>query len=313
MKKLILVLALVLVASPAFALNLTLTQQGTTSVYDLGYAGADPGNLPRAFALDVVVTGGATISAVTPTMTGESTSGTPGYGIFPGTIAIDGNGVVTSYGSPVAPDTDPGASGTGIGTDEVILELGSLYVGGPNAPGTSGLLCTLTLNCGGASAGKITVSEEDTYRGGVVLEDGTSATVAAKDANSCVLDCLNQAVVPVAEWDAWVAWGKPNCWCYKRQCRGDTDGVIAGPYWVSIGDLNLLRSAYNKFDATLATITNGICADLDHIKSGPYRVAISDLNALRSYYNKFVGSVPCCDANQDCILTPPEKWNFWTN
>jgi hypothetical protein len=313
MKKLILVLALVLVASPAFALNLTLTQQGTTSVYDLGYAGADPGNLPRAFALDVVVTGGATISAVTPTMTGESTSGTPGYGIFPGTIAIDGNGVVTSYGSPVAPDTDPGASGTGIGTDEVILELGSLYVGGPNAPGTSGLLCTLTLNCGGASAGKITVSEEDTYRGGVVLEDGTSATVAAKDANSCVLDCLNQAVVPVAEWNAWVQFGKPDCWCCKRQCRGDADCIKSGPFWVATPDLNLLKVAYNKSDPALLLIPGGICADFDHIKSGPFRVATSDLNTLKIYYNKPEASVPCCDANQDCILTPPEKWNFWTN
>jgi hypothetical protein len=311
MKKLILVLALVLVASPAFALNLTLTQQGTTSVYDLGYAGADPGNLPRAFALDVVVTGGATISAVTPTMTGESTSGTPGYGIFPGTIAIDGNGVVTSYGSPVAPDTDPGASGTGIGTDEVILELGSLYVGGPNAPGTSGLLCTLTLNCGGASAGKITVSEEDTYRGGVVLEDGTSATVAAKDANTCVLDCLNQAVVPALEWNAWVQFGKPDCWCYRKQCRGDTDNLLTGPAPVGIPDLNKLKASINLLDAQLLLVPNGICADFDHAKTGPARVGIPDLNILKQYINDLGATVPCSDANQDCTLTQPEKWNFW--
>jgi hypothetical protein len=184
MKKLILVLTLVLIASPAFAaVSLTLAKQGTTNVYDLGYTGADTANLPRAFALDVVVTGGATITAVTPTMTGESTATTRGYGIFPGTIAIDSNGVVTSYGSPVAPDTDPGASGTGIGTAEVILELGSLYVGDANKPSItgSGTLCTLTIDCSGASQGKITVSEEDTYRGGVVLTNGTQATVPAKD------------------------------------------------------------------------------------------------------------------------------------
>jgi hypothetical protein len=122
---------------------------------------------------------------------------------------------------------------------------------------------------------------------------------------------LNQAVVPVAEWNAWVQFGKPDCWCYKRQCRGDADGLKQLAAWVASNDLTKLKAAYNKNDAALLLVPNGICADFDHAKQLAARVASADLTILKAYYNKGEVLVPCCDNNMDCVLTQPEKWNFW--
>ncbi|NIP24717.1 MAG: hypothetical protein GWN67_29290 [Phycisphaerae bacterium] len=118
-------------------------------------------------------------------------------------------------------------------------------------------------------------------------------------------ECLNKNAVGYADWTAW---SRPDCWCYQRQCRGDIDGIKTGPFWVAIPDLNIFRSAFNKFDTQLVTIPNGICADLDHIKTGPFRVAIPDLNIFRAYFNKTTLLVPTCD--QPPIYSGP--YNFWT-
>jgi len=107
-------------------------------------------------------------------------------------------------------------------------------------------------------------------------------------------------------YDDWLAWGKPNCWCYARQCRGDINGILSGPFWVNILDLGLLKAAYGKFDDELPE--DGICADLNHKKSGPYRVNILDLDILKTYYGKFEEDVNSCD--QSPIITGP--YNFWT-
>ena len=316
MRKLFILLA-VLIATPAFALTVTLVDNGNGTV-NVNYAAVGDANQPRAFALTVSVSGGAVIDGVTPAKIGESISTSKGFGIFPGTINInDVNGHVNSYGTPVAPDGDPGAGGTGIGTSSVVLELGSLYVGATNAPATSGTLCTISIDCNGATGVNVTAVEEDQYRGGVVLEDSSSASVTISLVTVCPapVDCLKNVnpSSPTAEWLAWVDFGKPNCWCYKRQCRGDADGIKSGPYWVAASDLNLFKLAYNKSDTILKTITNGICADFDHIKSGPYRVAASDLNIMKTYYNKAETIVKCCDLDENCVLAAGDKWNFWTN
>ena len=66
MKKLILVLAIALIASPAFALHVYLQREGDSNVVDVNYSGADVANPPRAFALDMKIkTGNAKFFAVT--------------------------------------------------------------------------------------------------------------------------------------------------------------------------------------------------------------------------------------------------------
>jgi hypothetical protein len=266
--------------------------------------------------LDITVSGGARISAVTGYKTGESTAASPGYGIFPGTIDInDVNGHVNSWGTPVSPAGKPG-SGPDLPASHVVLELGSLYDRDydANAPAVSGKLCSLTIDCNTQTTNQtITTVEEDIYRGGIVLEDGNAVevTIAPLTFTGClVTECLKNTAT---EYAARAAWGKPNCWCFKRQCRGDADGIKTGLYWVAIPDLNLLRSAINKTDAQLVSVPNGICADFDHVKTGLYRAAIPDLNILRAYINKTEVNVPCCDLDTNCVLVGGDKWNFWTN
>jgi glucuronoarabinoxylan endo-1,4-beta-xylanase len=127
-----------------------------------------------------------------------------------------------------------------------------------------------------------------------------------------VIPCLR---TDAPEYADWVTWGKPDCWCFKRQCRGDADGRKLGAFgfWVSMADLNLLKTCINKPDTVLQNIPGGICADFDHTATSGYRVSDADLNIFRTYFNKRQTSVPCCDADEDCVLESNDKYNFWTN
>jgi hypothetical protein len=222
MKRLILVLA-VLIGTPAFALTIDVNDIGGGDVA-IEYSDANAANLPRAFGLVVTVDKGAFVSAIGGFITGESTSGTPGFGIFPGSIIIDVNDPNnTVYGNPIADACDPGS---GNGTTTVVLELGSLYDGDGNSPNTSGTLAVLTIDCNGASDVNVVVTEEDTYRGGIILEDGTKDpnltdnVIISADEPKCFPDTTPYA----AQYADWVAMGEPNCWCSEASIPGDTSG-----------------------------------------------------------------------------------------
>jgi hypothetical protein len=98
----------------------------------------------------------------------------------------------------------------------------------------------------------------------------------------------------------WLDVGKPDCWCYPRQCHGDADGkqTTGFPpyYWVSIPDLGILKSAWNK--ELPALVGNEICADFDHMQTTGfppyYRVSIPDLTILKTYWNDTVTPDPNC-------------------
>jgi hypothetical protein len=97
----------------------------------------------RAFGLDVNTTTGATI--------GEADSFNTKYQIYPGSIDINAAGIVVDYGSPVC---DPcglpaGTTLRGLDTNGVSIEMGSLYVGAPNAPPSSGTLLSIYINSPG--------------------------------------------------------------------------------------------------------------------------------------------------------------------
>jgi len=394
MKKLILILAIALVASPVFALTITLTREGTSNIIDVNYSGngATAATRMRAVALDINSPVGTTLTLVSGSFkTGQSTSGSPGYGIYPARINIDSAGVVLGYGSPLADPCDPGA-GDGNSTKHIVLEFGSLYYGEANAPAASGRLCKVTFGAGAVSNPTIHMVDEDTYRGGLVFEDGTLGAVstsllfttlaapgkatnpspangatgvaptgtslswtAGTDATShdvyfgtvspgtfignqvgtsyAILGTMAQSKTYYWRIDeknsvgtttgdiwsfnvqecykststayaAWVTFGRPSCWCYQRNCRGDADGIKTGLYWVTLPDLTMLQAAYGKNDTALLLVPNGICADFDRTKTGLYRVTLPDLTVLQSYYGKSQTSVPVCDV---------ALVNFWTN
>jgi hypothetical protein len=332
MKKLILVLA-ILVAAPVVTYGaLDVSMRLDANDVNIVYTGGDPNNLPRAFALKIELVDGTDPNIVIKDVNdykkdGESTSASRGYGIYPARIVIDSNGNVTSWGSPLADPCDPGGS-LALPGKTIILEFGSLYVGEGNAPDPCGILCELHFDCNGSTGDvNIVMTPEVTYRGGVVLEDGNTAPYFTKTLRytPCIAQPPTKCLKSPAqggnsvEYNAWVAWGEPNCWCFKRQCRGDADGKSSFGYWVAAADLTLLKRGLSKNDACLATISYlgvpGICADADHKSSFGYRVSSGDLTTLKRFLSQPEVNTPCCDTAPpdpcDCNLQPGDKWNFW--
>jgi hypothetical protein len=305
MKKLIVLLAVLLLASPALAtVNIIIANEGGKAAIKY----QTTGEKVRAFALDITVTPGSTITAVSDFIKGESTAAKPGYGIFPAnfaryiTVGADGevaNWDVNGY-TPVAAGTDTGALG-GLGTAGVTIEMGSLYYPtsdtSPNAPGTSGTLCKLAVS----GPCKMT-AVLNAVRGNVVLTDpAAAASVVTTQATNVdvggVAECFPSAD---PKYNDWVALGKPDCWCYARQCHGDADGKAQGAeksgiYYVGTTDLNVMMVAWQvkepPFGPGIASVVepvsgvHGICADFARDqqgadKSGVYRVGTNDLNIL---------------------------------
>jgi len=164
MKKMIIVLAVLLIAAPAMALvTINCAQDsavdGTGKVTVSFSNDAAPALLVRAFALDLTVSAGGACTAA---------SLSSDYWVHPGSIVIDGAGAVTDYGTPVA---------AGAGTLTLTTEQGSLYIGTP--PVQSGSLVQLVVknNCN-VSVGL------NAIRGGIIMEDGSAP---ATSLNGCAV------------------------------------------------------------------------------------------------------------------------------
>lgn len=311
MKKYALMLAVALLATPVLATV-------TVSVVDVGagsgkaevrYAVAGEAAGVAAFAVRIDLTAG-TIVEVNDFHVGVSVAGDAGYGIFPANfdrhITVDGQGNVNDWSpagyTPVADPCDKGATGTGIGTGSVILEMGALYKGDGNKPAASGVLCTITVSesCTATPSG-------DAMRGEVVLEGAGAPSNVVYVPGDIVVDggeCFPSSDPKYADW---VALGKPDCWCLTTQCQGDADGrkeggVKTGFWRVHFRDLNTLLAGWNTLEPatgttpsgpgiTTVSFTDGVgtvqgaCADFAHnveggVKTGFYRVHFADLNIL---------------------------------
>jgi hypothetical protein len=100
------------------------------------------------------------------------------YYVYPGQIQINPDGTISSPSSPIVSSTEPRAAGTGLGTNHIIVAMGSLY--GPTnpvhnaTPPSSGVLFTF----GVSGECNVTISP-NSLRGGVVLENAQSASVYA--------------------------------------------------------------------------------------------------------------------------------------
>jgi hypothetical protein len=309
MKRLAACLALLLIAKPAWAAVRIIAAPDGNKVA-INYE--TDGEKVRAFALNIRVATGV-VSGISDFLRGESTAAKPGYGIFPGNfsryVSVDAaTGEVTDWSSslytPVADPCDTGALG-GLGTSGITIEMGALYSPtgdtSVNAPLNSGTLCKLTVS----EKTTITVTL-NSIRGGVVLTNpATAATVdltratgvsTSTTATTNSVSSTSSVILAAADADyaEWVSVGKPVCWTYPRQCRGDADGKTeatpdGGATYVGQADLNVLVAAWQvlepPFGPGIASVQNGICADFAHDKGGSaatgyYRVGTSDLNRL---------------------------------
>jgi hypothetical protein len=145
-------------------------------------------------------------------------------------------------------------------------------------------------------------------RGNVVLEGATEVAPDLTAATNIPISGGDECL-PASHPDyaAWVAVGKPECWCLKTQCHGDVDGLKEGSaktgyYRVHFRDLNVLLAAWNvkeptmgpgigsvSFTDTTGTVA-GVCADFAHdvegsAKTGFFRVHFNDLNRLIASWN----------------------------
>ena len=261
MKKIIFVLAVLVLAVPVFArVDITCAQVGDEPNVIVSYNNTE-GQPVRAFALNITVDGGATITAV------ECLNSD--YYIYPGSIDIDDGEVEEDgWGSCVCDPEDYDDTLPGLDSNGVTIEMASLYAATDpehtTAPAASGQLLKLTLD--GDSTACITI-EGNVLRGKVVLEDATSL-----DPNA--LGCCAEL----------------GCACLGD--ISDTAGTGPPDTFVDIGDLNALLMAmfaqYPAGDGTGRYLLNPVppgfeCMDIsDTAGTGPPDgfVDIGDLNAL---------------------------------
>jgi hypothetical protein len=154
-----------------------------------------------------------------------------------------------------------------------------------------------------------------------------NVTVQARCAtHTSIVSAMSAAIAEATEavkssatfYAAWAQFSRPNCWAFKRNCRGDADGVLnpadksgtPPAHWVGTPDLGILTSAWKKADAQLTSTT--ICADFDRIKNPADKsgtppahwVGTPDLGILTASWKKAEALTPVC---------PQDNYWYWTN
>ena len=302
MKKIIFVLMTLLVTSPVFAAGVTITlteRLPDANVNDpckvvlVSYINTEPQHV-RAFGLNINLKAGADAN-----ITGVKCGNTD-YAIYPGSIVIDSQGVITSPGSCLCNRLHAGTPPS----KAVTIEMGSLGV----VPADSGVLAEITINGYGTVDVNTTLNA---IRGGIVMYDGspgsTMGSIQLVLPNRPVTDCVKNIVGSF--YADWVTWGKPDCWCFRKQCYGDINGSSYLGKPVTTTDLNILKLVFNQVDAVVQATAGGICADLNHAAYLGKRVTTTDLNIFKTYFNVVEASGPECD--QAPVISGP--YNFWTN
>jgi len=294
MRKLCFVLMVLLFTAPSFAgVAINCAQVGDTNVVEVSYVASDDANRPRAFGLDITLDSGMLI--------GDIVSGTESedYWVYPGTIVIE-SGSITDAGTPMAPGDDPGALG-GSGTSGMTIEMGSLY-NDPcdpehnTPPALTGVLFRFSIK--GSGTCTVTIAG-NSARGNVVLED----TEPAGDVTygTCPFEFVSECYSGMADYSMWDAVGKPTCWCFPRQCRGDADGLFEGKgsFWVYGADLSVLLAGWSKTAGALAG--SEACADFDHAfeGKGSFQIYGADLTILLANWGTNAVAGDCTPGNVD--------------
>ena len=197
MRKALLIVAMLLLVTPVMATTtITAVNEGVVQTPDNNYMATVRIDYTstvdvRAFALDINIDNDGNrpnFQRIRNFKVGESNGasvgGSSGYGIFPSRfrdfIVVTGpNWVDTNY-NPTTSYNEPGTVSprAGMGYPQMIVEMGTLYLGDPNKPSQSGTLFRFDVNSWGASGTfKVTVAA-DALRGGVVGSDGNAITAA---------------------------------------------------------------------------------------------------------------------------------------
>ena len=291
-KRVMLVLLMFFIAAPAFAgITVECNQvkpECSEVIVEVRYAmdtGEEP-NLPRAFGIDIYVDNGASIG----TIYGFD----PNFYVSPWTFDI--NGGDPNWGIPVK----------GLDTNSFTIEMASLYAAGdtnhPTPPEPNGVLFSFTLDgdCNIVMEENAGLTGSDSN--GVVMENTEkSFPVSYVTLTGCQAE-VNECYAGRPDYDQWVEAGKPECWCYPRQCHGDADnakqgGFVLGYWYVGSDDLDIMSAGWMVKDplkgpGILGLEFNGVpvaCADFKHDKQGGFvlgywRIGSNDLDEMSIYW-----------------------------
>ncbi len=215
MKKIIVTLAVLLLAAPAMAdVFIVCTPGPGPNDVTVSFSSSGEAELVRAIALDVQISDpNAWVEDVNCV--------SEGYIIHPTNIVIGVGGAVEEYGSCAGVHDD----------NLVISEQGSLYIGAANEPLEGDLFIVTIAGCTQLDPNEVTVTvSENALRGGVVMEDASNPTL------------------PVNLSGASTTWliGKCAVSDICAACRGDVavDGTV---------DFSDLMAVYNGMTAVYPT------------------------------------------------------------
>jgi hypothetical protein len=257
MKKIIVALAMLLLAAPAMAVvTITCTETDVNEV-TVSFVASGEAELVRAIALDVQVNDPNAWIEDINCVSGD-------YPIHPGSISIDAGGTVTDYGT---------CAGVHDG-NQMISEQGSLYASGDPTPAQSGDLFILTLaGCTFNEPCDVTITvTQDALRGGIVMEDaGAPSSVVLNGCSVTLVPCPNPDPCP---------------------CDGDVDDNSTVNFSDLIAIYSEMVTQYPTGDPTYAyDIGKPValqCADLDDSGS----ITFSDLITI---YSEMVTQYPTGD------------------
>jgi len=199
MRKVLLIVAMLLLATPVMATTTITAVQGTMVRTPDGnqyvpisivYSGVAPTDANvRAFALDINIdsnNGSPNFQRIRDFNVGEAngnvSGGKSGYGIFPSRFRDFINVTAPNFGdgnyNPTTAWDEPETTdhNSGMGYPKMIVELGTLYAGDLNRPALSGTLFTFDVNSYGQLGPKTITIKANALRGGVVDNAGAAIT-----------------------------------------------------------------------------------------------------------------------------------------
>jgi len=278
-------------AVPAIAaVNFSAVDAGNGQL-KISYTTTD-GDLPRGIALRVSCSDGATVAI-------PHVAAAAAFNTFIDYAYSNAAGYDLGMGHPLALPDGPGALAAPASVFS--LSMGVLDPSGNQGagPASADPLIVLKFNKGTADYTDVTISA-DTLRGpdsGVVGSVLSSTMPPVTRVTFAVLPCI---AATNASYAQWVAVGKPDSWCNKRQCHGDAnnakDKVGKLFYYVGFGDVNVLLAGFAKNYGGDPAVDTWIAADFDRTtdKVGKlfYRVGFDDVNVLLAYFAKADASVP---------------------
>ena len=276
MRKLVCLLAVMFVAAPAWAGDITFSASSPADKQlQIGYTATDPAMVPVGIGLKVTVTGACSL--------GVSGGGNVVSSSSEFDVAID-----YAHDLPDPNDYTIGIAGQhvladpcGAGVPDPCSSVFSICMGrlDPCTPASQNIpnLITIEFDCAATCTLTATV-EADNLRGGIV---GAAWTAVDAD-DSTTVECI----------DGGGGGCVIACWDFPTQCHGDTDGDgdVDTTDWPTFRD---------SFGANYPEADYNPCGDMDHDGD----VDTTDWPSFRDNFGKDVGEIPG-DCPLPCVWPP---------